>query len=319
MPTPIDPSWLPSTVAQSTAALVAIVGGFMVSRFISIDSEMAGARRRLEEAQERYDATLERKARAEEALTRRTAREFLTDHQRIDSLLSSDGTPTAEQLLDEEDCGLSVEQLRPHLEEAVAVVTELRPRFEEFPNQTEYPPWGTVRRALKIAIDDWDLLRSELFDRITAKKEAIAREEKRAEERNSNPFGISMDLIGPVIPRLPGLAGMAAIRDRSAIDRLRDQRDEIDHDLAVATAEVGLARRAAVVIGRPRGLVLSLWVLSILTILGLVVPVIELANEPLQGDASVRWTILLCFLIGLTLLLGYLWAYALLLRSRNRH
>jgi len=56
-----------------------------------------------------------------------------------------------------------------------------------------------------------------------------------------------------------------------------------------------------------------------LTILGLVVPVIELANEPLQGDASVRWTILLCFLIGLTLLLGYLWAYALLLRTRNRH
>jgi len=142
MPTAIDPSWLPSTVAQSTAALVAIVGGFMVSRFISIDSEMAGARRRLEEAQERYDAMLERKTRAEEALTRRTAREFLTDRQRIESLLSSDGMSTAEQLLDEEDCGLSVEQLRPHLEEAVAVVTELRTRFEEFPNQIEYPAWG---------------------------------------------------------------------------------------------------------------------------------------------------------------------------------
>jgi hypothetical protein len=318
MATQLDPSWLPSTVAQSTAALVAIVGGFMVSRFISIDSEMAGARRRLEEAEERYRTTLERKTHTEEAMTRRLAREFLTDHQRIETLISTDALPTAEQLLDEEDCGLSAEQLRPHLEEALAVVTKLRPVFDAFPAQIDFPPWGSVRRALKIAIDEWDLLRSELYDRITHEKEVIARAEKRAKERKTNLFGFSMDLIEPVFPGLPALGTISAARDRSAMDRLRDQRDQIDRDLAVAIAELGLARRAVVVIGQPRGLILSLWVLSILTVLGLAVPVIELANEPLGGDATARWTILVCFLVGLTLLLGYLWIYALVLRSRNR-
>jgi hypothetical protein len=39
---PVDPSWLPSTVAQSTAALVGIVGGLLVARFMSIDSDQKG-------------------------------------------------------------------------------------------------------------------------------------------------------------------------------------------------------------------------------------------------------------------------------------
>lgn len=318
MPTLIDPSWLPSTVAQSTAALVAIVGGFMVSRFITIDSEMAGARRRLEEATEHYDSTLESKSRADEALTRRKAREYLTDQQRIEALLSAEGMPTAEQLLDEEDCGLTAEELQPHLIEAAAVVTSLRPRFEAFPDEIQFPAWGTARRGLKMPIDDWDYLRSQLYNQITDQKEAIARAEKRAAERKSNLFGMSMDVIQPSIPLMSSLAGITAVRDRSAMDRLRDQRDQVDRDLAVATAELRLARRAAMAIGRPRGLVLSLWVLTILTILGLVVPVVELAREPLDGDATARWIILVCFLIGLALLLSYLWGYALLLRSRNR-
>jgi hypothetical protein len=318
MPTLIDPSWLPSTVAQSTAALVAIVGGFMVSRFISIDSEMAGARRRLEEATEHYDSTLENKSSAEDALTRRKAREYLTDQQRIEALLSTEGMPTAEQLLDEEDCGLSAEELQPHLIEAAAVVTSLRPRFEAVPGEIRFPTWGTVRRGLKIPLDDWDYLRSQLYDQITGQKEAVARAEKRAAERRSNPFGISMDMFEPSIPLMSSLAGITAVRDRSVVDRLRDHRDQVDRDLAVASAEVRLARKAAVAIGRPRGLVLSLWVLTILTTLGLVVPVVELAREPLDGDATARWILLVCFLIGLTLLLSYLWGYALLLRSRNR-
>jgi hypothetical protein len=44
-----DANWLLSTVAQSTAALVAIVGGFLVSRAISFSSERTGLVNRLQE------------------------------------------------------------------------------------------------------------------------------------------------------------------------------------------------------------------------------------------------------------------------------
>ena len=36
---PYDPNWLLSTTAQSTAALVGIIGGFLLSRVVAIISE----------------------------------------------------------------------------------------------------------------------------------------------------------------------------------------------------------------------------------------------------------------------------------------
>lgn len=39
---PTDPNWLPSTLAQATAALVAIIGGFLVSRLIGMASARSG-------------------------------------------------------------------------------------------------------------------------------------------------------------------------------------------------------------------------------------------------------------------------------------
>jgi hypothetical protein len=38
----IDPNWLLSTTAQSAAALVAIVGGFLVSRVVGLQSTRDG-------------------------------------------------------------------------------------------------------------------------------------------------------------------------------------------------------------------------------------------------------------------------------------
>ena len=43
-----DPNWLLSTTVQSTAALVGIVGGLLISRLVSLSSERAGLMRRLQ-------------------------------------------------------------------------------------------------------------------------------------------------------------------------------------------------------------------------------------------------------------------------------
>src|SRR5205085_1660535 len=46
-----DPNWLLSSTAQSAAALVAIVGGFLVSRVITLSTERQGLERRLRAAE----------------------------------------------------------------------------------------------------------------------------------------------------------------------------------------------------------------------------------------------------------------------------
>jgi len=43
----MDPNWLPSTTAQATAALVAIVGGLLASRLVSLSSERTTLQRQL--------------------------------------------------------------------------------------------------------------------------------------------------------------------------------------------------------------------------------------------------------------------------------
>ena len=47
-----DPNWLLATMAQSAAALVAIIGGFLVSRVITLSTERRGLDRRVREMRE---------------------------------------------------------------------------------------------------------------------------------------------------------------------------------------------------------------------------------------------------------------------------
>ena len=47
-----EPSWLLATMAQSAAALVAIVGGFLVSRVLTLNSERQGLERRARELEQ---------------------------------------------------------------------------------------------------------------------------------------------------------------------------------------------------------------------------------------------------------------------------
>ncbi|MFE2430596.1 hypothetical protein ACFXJ5_28100 [Streptomyces sp. NPDC059373] len=65
MPTELtDPAPFLSTITTASAALVAIVGGLLVARFVTLSSEQEGAQRVLNDAMARRDVA---KVRAEEA------------------------------------------------------------------------------------------------------------------------------------------------------------------------------------------------------------------------------------------------------------
>ena len=65
-----EPSWLLSTMAQSAAAIVAIVGGLLVSRVVALASEGEGLERRARELEQQ---ALEQAKRLEGARERRQA------------------------------------------------------------------------------------------------------------------------------------------------------------------------------------------------------------------------------------------------------
>lgn len=55
-----DPNWLLATMAQSAAALVAIVGGFLVSRVVTLSSERQGLERRARDLEQQTQDQAER-------------------------------------------------------------------------------------------------------------------------------------------------------------------------------------------------------------------------------------------------------------------
>ena len=56
----MNPNWLLATMAQSAAALVAIVGGFLVSRVVTLSSERQGLEQRGRELEQRMQGHQER-------------------------------------------------------------------------------------------------------------------------------------------------------------------------------------------------------------------------------------------------------------------
>ena len=55
-----DPNWFYSTIAQSSAAIVAIVGGFITHRILTLITEKRGLKNQLADKQARLDALIQK-------------------------------------------------------------------------------------------------------------------------------------------------------------------------------------------------------------------------------------------------------------------
>ncbi len=74
--TPTDPNSLPSTEAQSAAALVAIIGGFLVSRLVALSMERQGLERRLDEHRAEADRLTRRIAESDAEISECAEKRF---------------------------------------------------------------------------------------------------------------------------------------------------------------------------------------------------------------------------------------------------
>jgi hypothetical protein len=76
---PVDPARFLSTVILASAALVAIVGGLLVARFVGLDSDQQTSRKLLSDASERLTIARRRAEAATQNLLRWRAADFLDE------------------------------------------------------------------------------------------------------------------------------------------------------------------------------------------------------------------------------------------------
>lgn len=121
---PVDPNWLLSTEAQSAAALVAIIGGFLVSRLVSLSSEREGLRRRRREVAARRDLTSDEYEKIHRARLSQSQKTF-TDHH-LKDVVQAGRPSTPESLLEWIPRGSSATEMRPVAERLVECIAQAR-------------------------------------------------------------------------------------------------------------------------------------------------------------------------------------------------
>ena len=261
-----DPNWLLSTTAGSSAALVAIVGGLLVSRVVAQRSSRESLRRRSEELAAQIGALTTQLGEVGEELLRRDAVDFI--HEAADDLVASKGRIGLERLMRRHDPrDRDAGELRPFVEEASGAVAEAFERDDP----------GVM---LETGTDRYARLYARLCDALGAEPD-----EDEGGRPQEAPFTLKQEE-----------AYRQLLRDQQSLGG--DLRTRGQEQAQVDAALAGLAD--------PRGFWPGLAVLLWFSVAGCLVPLVLMALGPERMGAAGGLGVVALFASGLAALTVYL-------------
>lgn len=281
-----DPNWLPSTLAQSTAALVAITGGLLASRLVGLSVERHGLMHRRDDLLARRNLIeIEYEKADEQRLVR--CLEWLREHH-LDDLVEARGSVDVDDALDRfTPRGSSEEEMRPHLEELAATVREAFAAVEG-----AYPRGDTVPRdfkTLRERLTGLDPAYAEVY-------EGVAAQIKYDRFTPTHPYQVAMPPIRPMTPEI--------VYERH--DRAIERANDLSAQLAALDAEIGLINEQSDRFAQPDGVWSGIWVLTLFAGLGIVFPMVVMAWRPVPSSVWFRVLLVAAFAVGFAVFMGYL-------------
>lgn len=287
-----------ATLAQSSAAIVAIVGGFLVSRLVQLSSERDGLRRRLEDIRGElshveelfFEAHSFRLANSQSDLFDSVIEELVKEKEDLD---------LTALLLDNIPRGSTEEEMRPYLDSLLARVQAARRSVLE-----------VLRNDDSSRIDLEDLRDRGLI--VPPSEEEIYFEIVRwlrkvlpAPRTFTLGVGAMPNLNFPVISN----PAYAATDARRLDDSIREEQ-QLDSRRTILAAEAARLEREIKSLGRPAGVTSGIVILSIYSLFGIVAPVASMAALPATLEQWQSWLLILMFIGGLAAVLTYIAWYA---------
>lgn len=289
----IDLNNLITTIISATAALVAIIGGFLVSRVITLSSEKNAIVRRLREIDSELSNKQEMLHRIELILLEDDIDDFINDHAE-DILIY--GKSVQDVLEEDNSSGLTVEELGPYiikLHEIFEHVTTLIEQTEE--NYSIPNNFDDFAKDNAIKVDehkDWyDLVYRTLWDAIPAKP-------------SSNPFwGVNLQ---PMLSTTSLMKSVSPVTAQIHQDRIKE-RNSLENEVQILAGMKEEQLKILSSYGNISGLWGGLAVLIYACISGIVIPSL-LLPYPLEtyDDVATRKLLLTLFFSQLIALFVYL-------------
>jgi hypothetical protein len=303
----VDPAPFLSTIASASSGLVAIVGGLLVARFVTLDSEQQGAQRVLDDAEARLATARQRAQEAVERLLRWDAWDFLYTRTVLEAI--DEGVQDLAELRRRGDAtGLTDDELQPFVQEvrqelarAHEVLEDIVPAYKDL----ETRRWDAFRRGTPTLPQiRWDLAWEIVFDQIVVDREA---------ERRSVLAGPPPDFLRPLSARPPTDWEAIGARRR---DDLVANRERAEQQVEDFESEVQRLRQARDAVVRPQGLGWGLIILGYFAAVGVVVPILLMSRGPRDLTPLMGWLVFSAFFSGLLALLCYMAVLALRLSRR---
>lgn len=285
--TTVDPNWLLSTAAQSGAALVAIVGGFLVSRLVSISAERESFERRQRELVARRSLVRGDYAVAADDRFRVACQVFL--HNNIDDIVAADGEVDANVLVESgTPRGATSVEMLPYAERLVAAVRDAFVAVGSSYRAAEIPKWDLDDlRAHGIVVP------ADMETAYLAAAEAVGRRRQR-----KTLLLATYDVGNYARPRL-----------LDSFDRTVEKEGLLRGQLLSLDAEIDQLDEEIRLVGRPRYLVSGIVVLAYFAAVGVVTPLAIMASRPVSSSLLIRRLVFYGFASGLFVLLVYIvWA-----------
>jgi len=306
----IDPAPFLSTIITTSAALVAIIGGLLVARFVSLDSDQRGSRKVLADAADRLTVARDRARSAWQDVLRWEAGEFFGSRS-VAKAVVNEGVTSADELM-----RVATWRYTPFAAEVAGEVSRAR---EGLSGRIGNPDirWPDFRRTHPDLPEiRWPRVWEIVYDGMAMKLAEEEEARRRAEAGSFKSIATAFAL-----PPFPGRA-TGPFTDSGAIAARRHDELLANHARAKQQvedyeAEFGRLRLEHAEIVRPDA---RLWwgitILIVFTALGVVVPLLVMATGP-HDLAVVRW-VFYPFIGSLAALIGYIVVYLVqLTRSKS--
>lgn len=291
--TPVDPDWLLSSTVQMAGVLVAIVGGFLVSRLVTMSAERGAIIQR----RQHRDALREiKQAEYDDVHAERleVSIEWFVDHHKeelLTQLLEQKDAADVESLLDDFiPRGSSLEEMRPVAEGLIGSTrAAIRDILEKFPSQQPPTTSRELRKSGVLIPEGSEGIYEFVADHIASIAE-------RSMPRRAFDIPISSRITSRITPPI------VYERQDSRIERERD----LEIELRTLNSEVGLLDEELSAFSKPEGIKGAIAVLVYLTLAGIALPTVLMALRPVPDNALSRIAVVATFISGLVVLLAYL-------------
>ena len=294
---PYDPNWFLSTIAQSTAALVAIVGGFLISRLISTVTEKSNYLHSLAELEGRKEIVMADLEQVHRTILDRTQQLFRESH--LKQIIEARGElDTFEIVRDFDVIGGELSDISQYVLTLKDLIKSAYAKLEEKYPHPSNPP------------EDWSILRYEgipiesshdgdIYGRVAIEM-AIQRE--RQTNPTNSPFAASLDSAStPIMPL--GTPKIVLERHDTQIEKRGDLRSELN----LIDSEISLIQSKLPSVTNPTRLRQGFAVLAYFGVVGIIYPVYIMTKNPVTAEAPARTRVFIGFVSGFVGLLIFIW------------